>query len=278
MGNSNAQSFASPDGTLVSGERYGSGPSLVFISGALGDETGSWPTYPPAFTDAYTCWLMSTRGRGASGDNEDHSLDRMVEDIVAFVRGAGGPAGLVGHSSAGALALEAASRCDEVGAVAVYEPTLYEFADPETVTRVHETNARIRELVAAGSAADAALLFVKEIAHASDEELDFLSQIGAPEGMARYVPTVMQEFEQWGPPNLSRLSVLDDVQVPVLVMRGSETPPFWVRVAEELDARLADVQHRVVEGAGHLGPMFSAEVVAEQMRQFFDTTPVAASV
>ena len=49
------------------------------------------------------------RGRGQSGDTQPYSPAREVEDIAALIQEAGGSASLVGLSSGGALALEAAA-------------------------------------------------------------------------------------------------------------------------------------------------------------------------
>ena len=66
---------------------------------------------------------MSTRGRGLSSDNTDHSRERQFEDVAAFVESIGEPVGLFGHSSGAIWALGGAALSPaSVRGLAVYEP------------------------------------------------------------------------------------------------------------------------------------------------------------
>jgi len=56
----------------------------------------------------FTVYNYDRRGRGDSGDTYPYSVKREIEDIEAIVDLSGGTACLYGHSSGGALALEAA--------------------------------------------------------------------------------------------------------------------------------------------------------------------------
>jgi pimeloyl-ACP methyl ester carboxylesterase len=73
----------SADGTEISGRVQGQGPPLVLVHGGFGDGEVAWEALLPHLTDRFTCYLPSTRGRGLSGDNPDHSPPRLDEDVTA---------------------------------------------------------------------------------------------------------------------------------------------------------------------------------------------------
>ena len=113
----------SNDGTKIAGRVQGQGPPLVLVHGGLGDGNISWLFMLPVLVEHFSCYLMSTRGRGLSGDNPDHSRERQFEDVAAFVESIGEPAAVFGHSSGAVWALGgAASSPADVRALALYEP------------------------------------------------------------------------------------------------------------------------------------------------------------
>lgn len=259
----------SADGTEISGRVHGHGPPVVFISSALGDDTTSWAALLPMLSDQFTCYLMSTRGRGLSDDNPDHSRERLLEDITAFVDSVDAPVGLVGHSSAGALALEAAARCAAVSAVAVYEPTLLEFASEDFAVSIVEALGRVRSLTEQDRLEEAAMAFFTNVVTSPDDELEMLVQAGAPQLAASYVSMLLDEAAQ-SPPGLSDPEVLDRVTVPVLVLTGSRTRDFWHGVAGELARRLAHPDTRTVDDVAHFAPVVAPNSLAGDLTQFFE--------
>ena len=113
----------SKDGTVIAYERTGAGPALILVDGALCSRGfGPMPRLAPLLAPHFSVYTYDRRGRGESGDTLPYSREREVEDIAALIREAGGPAFLVGLSSGGALALEAAARGLDVRKVVAYEP------------------------------------------------------------------------------------------------------------------------------------------------------------
>jgi pimeloyl-ACP methyl ester carboxylesterase len=102
----------------------GEGPALVLVHGGLGDGNPAMNPLVPSLTEKFTCFLLSTRGRGQSGDHTDHSRERHCEDIATFVDGVGEAAALFGHSGGATWSLGAASQCRALTGMAVYEPAL----------------------------------------------------------------------------------------------------------------------------------------------------------
>jgi hypothetical protein len=65
----------------------------------------------PLLVERFTCYLMSTRGRGLSGDNANHARERQFEDVAAFVQTIGEPARVFGQRAAfGQKLVPAAAR------------------------------------------------------------------------------------------------------------------------------------------------------------------------
>ena len=93
----------SADGTAIVGEVYGQGAPLVLVHAGLGHGTLDWAFALPSLTDQFTCYCMSTRGRGSSGEAGDHSIERNVEDVSAFVESIGAPVALAGLAAEGRL-------------------------------------------------------------------------------------------------------------------------------------------------------------------------------
>src|SRR5688572_32950170 len=100
----------SSDGTKIAYERSGSGPAVILVDGALCSRAfGPMPKLAPLLAPHFTVYTYDRRGRGESGDTPPYSKEREIEDIAALMQEAGGSVSLLGLSSGGALALEAAA-------------------------------------------------------------------------------------------------------------------------------------------------------------------------
>src|SRR4029450_5657636 len=105
----------------------------------IGDGDIAWEPLLPQLTDRFTCYLPSTRGRGLSSDNPDHSPARLEEDVTAFVDSIGAPFCLVGGSGSGPWVLGAAARSGSVAAVAEYEPGVVSVMRKDDLARTFAT-------------------------------------------------------------------------------------------------------------------------------------------
>ena len=75
---------ASKDGTPISVECIGSGPTLLLVHGGTGDRT-RWTPLFPLFAPRVTACAMDRRGHGKSGDAREYSLQKEAEDVAAVV-------------------------------------------------------------------------------------------------------------------------------------------------------------------------------------------------
>src|SRR2546423_11752894 len=101
----------SNDGTPIAFDQSGQGPALILVAGALCARL-SWsgPELAKLLSPHFTVFNYDRRGRGDSGDTKPYAIEREIEDIEALIDEAGETASLYGHSSGGALAMEAAIK------------------------------------------------------------------------------------------------------------------------------------------------------------------------
>lgn len=258
----------SGDGTEIAARVHGQGPPLVLLPGGPGDGEFSFRFLLPHLAEHVTCYPMSTRSKGLSGASDDYSLELLVSDVRSFVEGVGEPVVLMGWSSGCSLVLEVAARTDAIAALVLYEPTLLDLR-PRDVEARHE--AGVERIIAAateGRLADAARAFFDDLGMASPEELAAIEAMGTFETAAPNIAVMMQEALAGAVGKLSDVAVVEQISVPVLLLRGTESPPFYADVADWLVERLADSRIRELDGLGHFAPSLQPGPVADEMMSF----------
>ena len=263
----------SADGTEIAGRVHGRGDALVLVHGGLEDGDLCWESLVPQLCERFTCYLMSRRSRGLSGAHPDLSPPRLLEDVTAFVDSIGEPVRVLGESDGGPLALGAAAQVPAVSAVAVYEPVVLEVAGEDVSARLDDTLPRVAQAAADGGMADGARIFTEMLAN--DEELDALSTSGYFDACARYVPTLLAEFEQADRvdgPGATSPSVLERITVPALALHGSRTVlhDWFAEGARHVADHVADGRVREIDGAGHWGPVVRPGPIADELVGFLD--------
>ncbi len=253
----------SQDGTRISYERVGQGPPLVLVDGALCSRAfGPMPKIASRLANHFTVYLYDRRGRGDSGDTPPYTKDREIEDIAALIGVAGGAAALVGLSSGGALALEAAAAHLPVTRVVAYEAP---YVEPEGETRGRAHQARLQEILAAGDRGGAVRYFMREM-------------VGVPAPfvfLMRLMPWVWRKLKAVAHTLPYDAGVMGDftvprdrlaaVTVPTLVMCGSKTDGRLKRAAAGVAGAIAGAEARILAGQTH---NVSAAVLAPAVVEF----------
>jgi pimeloyl-ACP methyl ester carboxylesterase len=111
----------SADGTRIAYETVGSGPPVVIVGGAFGTRTDT-RELAGALSGRFTAAGYDRRGRGDSGDTPPYAPARERDDLRAVIDALGGSAFVYGHSSGGALSLDAVAAGLPIMKLAVYEP------------------------------------------------------------------------------------------------------------------------------------------------------------
>src|SRR5689334_6735282 len=116
-----AQTVVSADGTPISYQTLGQGPSIIIVPGAL-SVAADYAVLANALAPDFAVHLMERRGRGQSGlQGQDYGISRECEDVHALQR-VTGASFLFGHSYGGLVALETARNNPGFSHVTVYEP------------------------------------------------------------------------------------------------------------------------------------------------------------
>jgi pimeloyl-ACP methyl ester carboxylesterase len=253
----------SGDGTEIAGRVRGKGQPLVLVHGGLGDGDASWLLMLPHLAEHFTCFLMSTRGRGLSGESGDHSQERLFEDVAAYIQSIGEPVCVFGHSSGAFWSLGgAAAVAQRVRALAVYEPPFPRLEPPTT----DDQYARITAAVADSRLADGVLIATAEIIGLSLDEQALFSQPGVAERARKALPVAVREIPELNRPLQASTAALT---MPVLVLHGQHSRPGFTSAARDLVGQLSNARLVEVAGAAHLGPLTAPQHVAEELISFF---------
>lgn len=264
----------SADGTEIAGRVQGQGPPLVLVHGAIGDGDIAWEALLPHLTDRFTCYLPSTRGRGLSGDNPDHSPPRLEEDITACVDSIGEPVCLVGWSGSGAWVLGATAHSGSVAAVAAYEPGVISVMREDDFARTRATLEQMGTAAADGRLVDAVRAFAPWIC--TDDEIAALEETDFLARWAGAVPALLQFIQHdatYAGPRSTDPELLRQVAAPVLLLRGqkSELRTFFTDAAQHIAQHVPHAHVHELHGVGHFAPLLAPESIAEELISYFES-------
>jgi pimeloyl-ACP methyl ester carboxylesterase len=251
------QTIPSKDGTAIAFDRFGEGPALIMVTGALAtrsDVIASTQTSAGAsLSQHFTVFAYDRRGRGESGDTQPYAAEREVEDINALITEAGGAAYVFGHSSGAVLALEAARLLPaRIAKLAVYEPPF--IIDASRPPAPPNYLARLKELTSSGRRGEAVAYFMTTVVGVPAEEVAKMRNAPmwpALEASAHtlvYDGLIMGDSMHGTPLSSQHWAA---VTVPTLVMDGGASPEFMHHGAEVLVNTLPHAQHRRFPGQGH---------------------------
>lgn len=257
----------SRDGTRIAFEKWGKGPAIILVNGALSDRSSS-SELAALLAANFSVYSYDRRGRGDSTNTNPYSVKREIEDIEAVIDSAGGSAYVYGKSSGACLALQATSALgDKIKKLALYEPP---YSDAEGAAKEwREFRAKLDELLAANRRADAITLFMKFVG-APDEVLAKLKASPAWPGMVAMAPTLSFDNAVVGDDRSVPVGIAAKVKAITLVMDGGaslEPMPFMRSTADKLAKIIPSAQRRVVEGQAH---DVSSKVLAPILLKFFN--------
>lgn len=264
----------SADGTQIVGRMLGRGPALVLVHGGIGDGEVAWESMLSHLADRFTCYLPSTRGRGLSSDNPDHSAQRLEEDVTAFVDSIGEPAYLFGWSGGGPWALGAAARTSSVAAIAVYEPAVPSVMQGRDLADTLAAMQQVGMAASNGQSLEAIRAFAEWIC--TEPEIAALEQLDFYERWADRIPAMLRFLQADAAdrgPRSTDPEMLRTINVPLLLLRGGQTHlGTWFADAERHVAQhVADVRVRELPGIGHFAPLVAPERIATELKSYFAT-------
>ena len=254
----------SRDGTVIAFEKKGSGPPLIFISGAICHRK-----FQPIIDDAkilskaFTVYNYDRRGRGDSGDTETYSVRSEIEDIEALIDSAGGSAYIYGHSSGAILAMEAALVIpNKVKKIYIYDPPYV--SNEKEYKEYQMTKERIKTLLAKGKNSKAIS--------------EFLVSIGMPRIFTFFLPLTpgWKRTVQLAPTLLYDITLTENpapvkrlakIKVPICVAYGEESPKELKIVSSLLNQT---IQSSELQGFPKQDHMVDTKILLPKMIQYFN--------
>jgi pimeloyl-ACP methyl ester carboxylesterase len=241
----------SKDGTHIAYEKSGSGPALILVDGALcSRKFGPMPKLAPLLAQRFTVFTYDRRGRGDSDDaSPPYTKERELEDLAALIQAAGGSAFVVGLSSGGGLALEAAASGLNIPKLVAYEPPYVAVHDAHHAKANHE--AQLLRLLAEGRRGDAVKYFMRDM-------------VGAP-GFAvfimRLIPGIWKKLTAVAHTLPSDANIMGDfsvpakrlasVRVPSLILYGGKTDAKLKKAAETVADAVPGARRGTLAGQTH---------------------------
>ncbi len=260
--NATLATVTSRDGTTIAYERTGSGPAVVLLCGGSTDR-GSNAGLASVLSATNTVYNVDRRGRGDSGDTLPYAVEREIEDIAAVIEATGGPAGLYGTSSGGALALHAAAALGStVRKLAIWEAPY--FVDPALRPPL-DTVEQYRKRLDAGHPEEAVEYFMAEVVRLPKEFVEFARTQPFFAGQVKIAHTLVYDGLCMGD-YLIPTDVAGRVSAPSLVIAGGADFPPMVDAARALAAAIPNATFHHLEGQGH---NVDPAVIGAALAEFF---------
>jgi pimeloyl-ACP methyl ester carboxylesterase len=272
-GGMHTNSVKSRDGSRITYDRYGSGPTVILIGGALGyRKFKKMEELATLLSERCTVINYDRRGRGDSTEASPFSVQREIEDIAALIEEEGGSASLWGWSSGGALALRAAQAGIGVERVSVYEVPF--MVDPTHNRPTPDYAERIDELVAADDRSGLVKHFMRNAIGMPAPLVALMRFSPMWKGLKSTSHTLGYDWEALGKHNMYG-SPLDPeewagVTQPTLVVSGAKSPEVLRKGSRALAGVLPNAEHRELAGISHNVKM---PVLAPVLTEFFAARP-----
>ena len=260
----------SDDDTEIAYWTSGTGPPLVLVHGSGVSDHGRWEIagVRAALAEETTVYAIDRRGRGESGDSPEYSLETEVADVVAVVESIGDPVTLLGHSYGANIALEGSLRTDGIGRLVLYEPGIavgdHELASPEVV-------AELNGLLEEGENEAALLLFCREIAGLTPEEIDVFRTDPSWQDRVDGAHTLPRE-EQAIAEYEFRPARFAGTTTPTLLLSGGESPRAYRDATAAVHEALPNSRIVTFEGHHHVAMQTAPERFVEEVLAFVRET------
>jgi len=239
----------SKDGTIIAYDVHGTGPALIYITGA-----SCFRSFIPIVQDAkafareFTVYNYDRRGRGDSGNTLPYSLEREVEDIEALIDAAGGSASLYGHSSGAVLALEAGLRLGEkIEGIVLYDAAYVHDASEKTT--YGQLSQKVHQLLTDGKHPEAMKQFLKGIGMPKAFVL-LLPLFPGWKTMVALAPTLAYDIALTS--DLPPVERLAHLRVPTFVVVGEKSPAGMHDVAAQLAEAIPNARLAQLAGQNHM--------------------------
>lgn len=271
-GGTHVETVESADGTTISYDRYGEGPVVILVNGALGDRKldrrfKQMIGLAEALSSRHTVIDYDRRGRGQSTEAGPFAVEREIEDIAALIKATGGRASVFGFSSGGALALRAVGAGVGIERVAVYEvPFMVDSSDKRPPT---DFGQRLAELVDAGNSSGAVRHFMCNAMGMPRPAVAMMSLMPMWKDMKANAHTLPYDWAALGDHNMQGQPLRPDewssITIPALVVHGGKSPSNLQSGSRALAETLPHARLHSLPGVGH---RLTIELLAPVLAEF----------
>ena len=250
------------NGAQLYTEVRGSGPSVVFIQGGLGDG-GFFERVAELLADQFTTMTYDRRGNSRSprpAGWQTTSVDEQADDAAALLRALDlAPAAIYGTSSGGTIGLNLLIRYpDLVRGALFHEPGLMSvLPDPQAL--IAQVMPIIEQAMARGGPRAAVEAFVRTVGgDAAYERMpaDLRERI-VNNGETMNIEMSLNDY-------LPSQTELASIRCPVEILVGTQSPPPLIEMSRWLAAALNAPIRRIP--AGHAPQLEQPDVLAEELR------------
>ncbi|GAA5037514.1 alpha/beta fold hydrolase [Streptomyces siamensis] len=256
----------------------GEGDPLVLVHGSWNDHMSWRPAIDADARASFRVITYDRRGHGRSEAAPGQGTRREDEDDLAAVieQVAGASAHVAGNSFGASITLGLATRSPGLfRSVTAHEPPLFAIVadDQDAMAELRPTQATIDatlDHLRNGEYEQAAWLFVEEVALGPGMWDRLPAEVR--ETFVHNAPTWLDEQSDPGWATLD-LDGLARCSVPLLLSRGSESPPWTARVLDRLAAAVPQARYQVLEGAGHIPHITHPEQYVDALTRFISRLP-----
>jgi len=265
--------MSGPGACPVWSTTLGHGPRHALLIHASLSRGKSWSGMMQRLDDRLTATVFDLPGHGASGDwDGTGDIHDSATGIAAGLL-APGASDLIGHSFGATVALRLAlEQPERVRSLTLIEPVLFAAVRhaPGMAPQIAD-NDRMAALLARGDRDQAARLFTAQwgVGIGWDQMPDFQRAYIAAR-MDLIVAAAPVLFDDR--PGMLGAGRLERLQLPVLLIGGTASPPIMGKIIAALAARLSNARRVVIDGAGHMAPVTHPGKVAAAISAFLSET------
>jgi pimeloyl-ACP methyl ester carboxylesterase len=252
----------SPDGTTIACHVAGGGRPLVLVHGTSADHARWAPVIAPL--DArFTTYAVDRRGRGASADADEYSIEAEFDDVAAVIDAIGSEVDVIGHSYGAICSLEAALRTARIRRLVLYEPPLPVGIDIYSPGLIE----RLSELLAAGDREGVVTTFLSEVVMMPPDELEAVRSEPSWDARLAAAHTIARELRSANAyePDFDRIGTL---RVATLLLVGGDSPPFLVEPTRRLHEAISGSHLQVMPGQQHVAMNTAPDLFLEHVIDF----------
>jgi pimeloyl-ACP methyl ester carboxylesterase len=248
------------------------GEPLVLIHGSWGNHH-NWDAVVGELSKTFRVLTYDRRGHSQSERlNVQGNTEQDVSDLIGLIEYLGlSPAHIAGNSFGAIITLKAATRRPDLfQTLIVHEPPMLGLLKDITEAQpmLQTVNSRIEavtNLIAKGRNEEAAIQFVETIALGPGAWQQLPLQL--QQTFTYNAPTYYDEIQDAESLQMDtdRLSHFDK---PALLTNGTQSPPFFLMVLDQLTKAIPAAKRKTFEGAGHVPHMSHPEKYVEIVKDF----------